>query len=521
MKKILKLASIGLIAIYFAACSASQKNEQGLRYDSKTESPKSEKKEMSPSTKDEKNSKRKEEIGEQQKEKIDKQDVMVELVENPFVNVNEIPNSTFSIDVDNASYTYARSIIENGSLPSPKMIRIEEFINYFDYDYPQPTGKSPFSVYQEVATCPWKDNHKLVHIGLQGKKIDNKDRKNANLVFLIDVSGSMQDQNKLPLLKKSFEILVNELNEDDKVSIVVYAGAAGLVLPPTSGGNKKVILEALNNLKAGGSTAGGEGLRLAYNVAEKNKLTNGNNRVIIASDGDFNVGESSDEAMQQLIEEKRKTGVFITVLGFGLGNYQDNKMEIIANKGNGNYYYIDNYSEAKKIFSTGLTGTLITIAKDVKIQVEFNPSVVKKYRLLGYENRLLNKEDFEDDKKDAGEIGAGHAVTAIYEVELYQNTNNAKIAELRTRYKSPQGENSLLMTQNIQNDTQSFEESSNNFRFSAAVAGFALCLRESKYKENLSLEKVISIAKSSLGKDKDNYRKDFLYLVNKTLTFSK
>ncbi len=444
-----------------------------------------------------------------------------EFLENPFMAASKSSTSTFSIDVDNASYTYARSIINNGSMPAPAMIRTEEFINYFDYTYPQPKGNLPFSVYQEVANCPWKESNKLVHIGLQGKNMDNQKRKNANLVFLIDVSGSMQDESKLPLLKKSFEILVKELGEEDKISMVVYAGAAGLVLPPTSGANKAKILNTLNNLTAGGSTAGGEGLRLAYQIAEKNKLTNGNNRVIIASDGDFNVGESSDEAMQTLIEEKRKSGIFITVLGFGQGNYQDNKMETIANKGNGNYYYIDNVSEAKKVFGTGLTGTLFTIAKDVKIQVEFNPAVVKTYRLLGYENRMLNKEDFEDDKKDAGEIGAGHSVTAIYEVELHQNTNNAKIGELRMRYKAPQGENSLLISENILNDTQKFEESSHNFKFSAAVAGFAMCLRNSKYKENFSLNDVLRIGKASKGKDIYNYRGNFLDLVIKTLSLPK
>ncbi|TAE73782.1 MAG: VWA domain-containing protein [Bacteroidetes bacterium] len=517
MKKILKLASVCLLATCLFACNAGQeKSSTGLRdrTEEKLESPKSEERKESPaeSESSKKDAKQKDKSPESPSQSNP------EFVENSFVNASQMPTSTFSIDVDNASYTYSRSMIENGSLPPADRVRTEEFINYFDYVYPQPKANVPFSVYQEVANCPWKTNHKLVHIGLQGKTMDNENRKNANLVFLIDVSGSMQDDKKLPLLKKSFEVLVNELGENDKISMVVYAGAAGLVLPPTSGANKKTILNMLNNLTAGGSTAGGEGLRLAYQVAEKNKLTNGNNRVIIASDGDFNVGESSDEAMQTLIEEKRKSGIFITVLGFGMGSYQDNKMEIIANKGNGNYYYIDNVTEAKKVFSTGLTGTLFTIAKDVKIQVEFNPNVVKQYRLLGYENRMLNKEDFEDDKKDAGEIGAGHTVTAIYEVELNDNNKNATIGELRMRYKEPQGEKSLLITQNIKNDDQSFENSSNNFRFSAAVAGFAMCLRKSQYKGTFSFNDVLRIGKSAKGKDIYNYRTEFLELVNKALS---
>jgi Ca-activated chloride channel family protein len=513
MKKVFRIVSTYLLLTYlFAACQGQgEKKATGYRQGYPSKAKTEERKEMA------KEEKKEEEAP--SKDKITELDAPIrsnphkQIYENPFVNTAQMPTSTFSIDVDNASYTQARNYIRNGSLPPAEIVRLEEFINYFDYDYKQPKGNVPFSVYSEVSTCPWQNNHKLVHIGLRGKEMTQREREPANLVFLIDVSGSMSAENKLPLLKRSFEVLVNELNEDDKISMVVYAAAAGLVLPPTSGSQKQKILNALNNLQAGGSTAGGEGLRLAYQVAERNKIANGNNRVIIASDGDFNVGESSDEAMQNLVEEKRKTGTFITVLGFGMGNYQDSKMEIIANKGNGNYYYIDNFNEAKKIFSVGLTGTLFTIAKDVKIQVEFNKQYVKSYRLLGYENRMLENKDFEDDTKDAGEIGAGHTLTALYEVELYQDVEQTKLAELRLRYKNPQAETSQLLTQNIKNDRQSFDESSENFRFSAAVAGFALCLKNSIYKGDLTFKKVYDIGRNAKGNDKFSYRAEFLDLV--------
>jgi Ca-activated chloride channel family protein len=334
--------------------------------------------------------------------------------ENGFRNVLNNPLSTFSIDVDNASYSNIRRFINMGKLPPADAVRIEEMINYFKYDYPEPEGVHPFSVYTELAVCPWNKNHQLLQVGLRGKSIDKSDLPPSNIVFLIDVSGSMNDYNKQPLLKSSFGLLVNELRPVDRVAIVVYAGAAGLVLESTPGNRKEIIMAAIDNLEAGGSTAGGAGLRLAYKEAEKNFIKGGNNRIILATDGDFNVGESWNGAMERLVEEKRNLGVFITVLGFGMGNYKDDKMELIADKGNGNYSYIDNLQEARKVLVREFGGTLFTIAKDVKFQIEFNPSKVKSYRLIGYENRLLNEEDFNDDTKDAGEMGSGHNVTALY-----------------------------------------------------------------------------------------------------------
>ncbi|MEN8230961.1 MAG: von Willebrand factor type A domain-containing protein, partial [Bacteroidota bacterium] len=336
--------------------------------------------------------------------------------ENGFKDVLHNPLSTFSIDVDKASYSNVRRFLNMGQLPPMDAVRIEEMINYFNYDYPEPKGKHPFSVYTEISQCPWNESHQLLHVGLKGKSIDKSELPASNLVFLLDVSGSMSAANKLPLLKQAFRMLVNELRPEDRVAIVVYAGAAGLVLESTPGTKKEQILAALDQLQSGGSTAGGAGLKLAYKVAQENFIEDGNNRIILATDGDFNVGSSSNAEMERLIEQKREHGVFMTVLGFGMGNYKDDKMEIIADKGNGNYAYIDNIQEARKVFITEFGGTLFTIAKDVKFQIEFNPARVKGYRLVGYENRLLNDEDFNDDKKDAGEMGAGHTVTALYEV---------------------------------------------------------------------------------------------------------
>jgi Ca-activated chloride channel family protein len=440
-----------------------------------------------------------------------------ELQENPFFEAQKTPFSTFSIDVDNASYTQTRNfIVQNGVLPSPNIVRIEEFVNYFDYTYPQAKGNVPFSVYTELGDCPWNKKNKVFHIGLKGKEMQASAYKPSNLVFLIDVSGSMDQPNKLPLLQQSFRYLLDNLREEDRVGIVVYAGAAGLVLPPTN--NKRAILSALENLKAGGSTAGGEGLRLAYQIAEKNLLSDGNNRIILASDGDFNVGETSLEAMEQLVAEKREKNIFMTVLGFGTGNYQDERMEIIANKGNGNYYYIDNENEARKVFGIGLTGTLFTIAKDVKIQLEFNPATVKSYRLLGYENRMLNKEDFEDDKKDAGEIGAGHTVTALYEVELVNETPTDKLLTLNLRFKEPKGATSRLITYDIKKTSTAFAKCSEDFRFSASVASFAMLLRNSSHKGTSSFGEVVRIASHALGKDKFGYRKEFVDMVKRAET---
>jgi len=441
--------------------------------------------------------------------------------ENPFVSTTEQNTSTFSIDVDGASYANARRFITDGQLPPKDVIRIEEFINYFDYDYPFPKNENPFAVYTELGECPWNKEHHLVHIGLQGKTPDLSEKPNSNLVFLIDVSGSMSDANKLPLLKESFSLLVDNLAEDDKISIVIYANAAELVLSTTSGANKQKIMEVVESLEAQGSTAGSQGLELAYEIAQENHISNGNNRVIIASDGDFNVGRSSDYEMQSLVEEKRKEGVFITVLGFGMDNYKDSKMEIIADKGNGNYYYIDGLEEAEKVLVNELSATLFTIAKDVKIQVEFDKYFVKSYRLIGYENRVLNNEDFEDDTKDAGEIGMGHTVTALYEIELTPEASEiSEIIKLKLRYKEPEGNISKLLTFSVKGDSKYFNQTSDNFRFATSVVGFGLLLKDSEYKGNITYDNVLEWAKESLGQDNQGYRQDFIQIVREAQRIS-
>jgi Ca-activated chloride channel homolog len=454
--------------------------------------------------------------------------------ENGFRNCSVNPLSTFSVDVDAASYSNVRRFIIQGQKPPVDAVRIEEMINYFDYDYPDPADGVPFSITTEIGDCPWNENSKLVHIGLQGQRIDTKDLPANNLVFLIDVSGSMATENKLPLLIKSFELLVSELREEDKIAIVVYAGAAGVVLESTSvaHANKAKILESLQNLKAGGSTAGGQGIQLAYKVAADNFIKDGNNRVILATDGDFNVGMSSDAEMQRLIEEKRESGIYLTCLGFGMGNYQDSKLEILADKGNGNYAYIDNLLEAKKVLVTEMGGTLLTLAKDVKIQVEFNPMNIESYRLVGYENRLLNEEDFNNDKKDAGEIGAGHSVTALYEVVLkgtgvgpsvdpmrYSNNElnqSALVNEMLTvkfRYKKPGEEVSLLIEKNLENKVMAWDELSDNFKFSAAVSAYGMLIRNSEFKGTANFDSVLELAKNSKGNDKNGYRAEFIRIV--------
>jgi Ca-activated chloride channel homolog len=454
--------------------------------------------------------------------------------ENIFQDAIRNPLSTFSIDVDAASYSNVRRFINSGQRPPKDAVRIEEMVNYFDYDYDQPKGDDPFAIYTEIAACPWNMKHKLVHIGLQGRKVATENLPPSNLVFLIDVSGSMSDPNKLPLLKSAFKMLVEQLRSQDRVAIVVYAGAAGLVLPSTSGADKKKIIEALDNLEAGGSTAGGAGINLAYVVAKENFRPNGNNRIILATDGDFNIGESSNASMERLIEEKRKDGVFLTVLGFGMGNYKDSKMETIADKGNGNYAYIDSILEAQKVLVNEFGGTLFTIAKDVKLQIEFNPVKVRAYRLIGYENRMLKNEDFNNDKKDAGDLGSGHTVTALYEIipvgvesdfnkadELkYQapkiDPSSYKSKELMTvkfRYKKPAGELSKLIVHPLLDSNQSIEKSSNNFRWSAAVAGFGMLLRESEYVQGYSFDKALQLAQSAKGLDKDGYRIEFINMV--------
>jgi Ca-activated chloride channel family protein len=455
--------------------------------------------------------------------------------ENRFKSVANNPLSTFSVDVDVASYANVRRFIQRGTLPPKDAVRIEEMINYFSYDYPQPGGDVPFSINHELSECPWQAGNLLLHIGLQGKDIPTENLPPSNLVFLIDVSGSMGAPNKLPLLKQAFKLLTAQLRPKDRISMVVYAGNSGLVLPATSGKEKSKIIQALDRLSAGGSTAGGEGLKLAYKVAEENYMPEGNNRVILATDGDFNVGPSSNAEMERLIEKEREKGISISVLGFGMGNYKDDKMEIIADKGNGNYAYIDNMSEAKKVLVSEFGGTLFTIAKDVKFQLEFNPAHVKSYRLIGYENRLLEEEDFEDDTKDAGEIGAGHTVTALYEIVLhgsefqpvptdielrYQENHvnpgkkyKGELLNMKLRYKDPKAFNSQLVEKVVKNQPRAFEETTDNFRFSASVAGFGMLLRDSGHKGQVSYEMVMEWAKNSMGDDEEGYRAEFLGLL--------
>jgi Ca-activated chloride channel homolog len=459
------------------------------------------------------------------------------IVENKFLSPKQEPLSTFSIDVDEASYSNVRRYLQNGSLPPPGAVRIEEMINYFDYDYPQPQNEDPFSVIAEIAECPWNADHKLIHIGLQGKIIPLENLPASNLVFLIDVSGSMDEPNKLPLVQASLNMLTDQLREQDKVAIVVYAGSAGLVLPSTNGTNKTKIKEAINNLQAGGSTAGGEGIQLAYKIAKDNFVRNGNNRIILATDGDFNVGPSSDDDLVRLVEKERKSGVFLSVLGYGMGNYKDNKMQQLADKGNGNHSYIDNINEAKKVLVQEFGSTLFTIAKDVKIQIEFNPHKVQAYRLVGYENRMLASEDFNDDQKDAGELGSGHTVTALYEViptgiknefsksvdalkyqsnKTINGSNSNEIMTVKLRYKKPAEDVSKLIIKAVIDDNKPLASASDNFKFSAAVAEFGLLLRNSEFKENGNYQQVISFAKSSKGKDVNGYRAEFISLVSST-----
>jgi Ca-activated chloride channel family protein len=454
--------------------------------------------------------------------------------ENIFHDAIKNPLSTFSIDVDAASYSNVRRFINNGQRPPKDAVRIEEMVNYFDYSYEQPKDDHPFSVITEISQAPWNSKHKLVHIGLQGKKISTEKLPPSNLVFLIDVSGSMNDPNKLPLLKTSFKMLVEQLRAQDHVAIVVYAGAAGLVLEPTPGYEKKRINEALDRLEAGGSTAGGAGINLAYAVAKEHFVKNGNNRVILATDGDFNVGESSNASMERLIEEKRKDGIFLTVLGFGMGNYKDSKMEILADKGNGNYAYIDNISESRKVLVNEFGGTLFTIAKDVKLQIEFNPAKVKAYRLIGYENRMLKSEDFNNDKKDAGELGSGHTVTALYEIipvgidseflkidDLkYQTTkiepsaaNSKELMTIKLRYKKPDEEASKLIVHPLLDSNIPLAKTSENFRWSASVAAFGMLLRDSEYVKNFNYDQVVQMAQQSRGEDTEGYRVEFINMV--------
>ena len=465
------------------------------------------------------------------------------ITENRFLAVKDNPLSTFSIDVDAASYSNVRRFLNSGQLPPAGAVRIEEMINYFHYDYPQPTGDKPFSIHTELSEAPWNKDHRLVLVSLQGKKIETENIPASNLVFLIDVSGSMDVENKLPLVKQSMKLLTDQLREKDKVAIVVYAGNAGLVLPATSGANIQTIKDAIDRLDAGGSTAGGEGIKLAYKIARQNFIQSGNNRVILCTDGDFNVGVSSDADMEKLIEQERKSGVFLTVLGYGMGNYKDNKMQKLADKGNGNHAYIDDMAEAKKVLVSEFGGTLFTIAKDVKLQVEFNPAKVQAYRLIGYENRMLNKEDFNNDKKDAGELGSGHTVTALYEVipvgvksdfiekvdplkyrfekSNTENNNSPELMTVKFRYKDPHGEKSKLIEHPVVDGHIALNNTSGNFRFAAAVAQFGMLLTQSEFAQQSSYNNVLALANSAIGNDQEGYRKGFLQLVKKAGSLAK
>ena len=457
------------------------------------------------------------------------------IIENRFHEATKVPLSTFSIDVDAASYANMRRFINNGQKPPKDAIRLEEMVNYFDYEYPEPEGEHPFEIITELSNCPWQSKHQLLHIGLQGKTIPTENLPASNLVFLIDVSGSMNSANKLPLLQSSMKLLTDQLRAEDKVTIVVYAGAAGTVLAPTSGANKIKIKDAIDQLRAGGSTAGGAGIKLAYKKAKENFIKGGNNRVILATDGDFNVGASSDAELVRMIEEKRESGVFLTVLGFGMGNYKDNKMQELADKGNGNHAYIDNIQEARKVLVSEFGGTVFTIAKDVKIQIEFNPAHIKGYRLIGYENRVLAAEDFNDDKKDAGELGSGHTVTAMYEIIptgvesehiasvdplKYQQTKidkkaskNNELLTVKFRYKKPDGNTSQLIENVVLAQPKATDATSDNFRWAAAVAEFGLLLRESKYLGDGNFEQALQLAKKAKGKDENGYRAELIRMM--------
>jgi Ca-activated chloride channel family protein len=452
--------------------------------------------------------------------------------ENRFLSAAGTPVSTFSIDVDAASYSNVRRFLSQGTLPPADAVRLEEMVNYFPYRYPDRTGRHPFAVSTEVGPCPWAPEHRLVRIGLQASRVPTRDLPPSNLVFLIDVSGSMMSPDKLPLVQRAFRALVNELRPEDRVAIVVYAGAAGLVLPSTSGADKGAILEAIDRLQAGGSTAGGAGIRLAYDVAREHFDRDGNNRVILATDGDFNVGVSSDAEMVRLVEQRREEGTFLTVLGFGTGNLKDSKMEQMADKGNGHYAYIDSFREARKVFVQEFGGTLFTVAKDVKIQVELNPARVQSYRLLGYENRLLNREDFADDRKDAGELGSGHSVTALYEIVpvgatpvavgddglTYQRVSlrpearrSGELMTVRLRYKDPQGSASRLLESAVTDRAGGV--ASEDMRFASAVAAFALLLRDSEHRGRASFDQVLALARGARGEDEEGYRGEFIDLV--------
>ncbi len=438
-----------------------------------------------------------------------------EIEENPWVKTNDESTSTFSIDADGGSYSNARRFLEGDNLPPADAIRTEEIINYFQYDYPEPNGNDPISLDGEITDCPWVDGNKLLRIGLKGKHIDRDDLPAANFVFLIDVSGSMGAENKLPLLKESFIMFADNMKPDDRIAIVTYAGSAGVVLESTSGRDVSKIKAAIEVLGSGGSTNGAEGILTAYDIAETNFITGGNNRVIIGTDGDFNVGVSSQDGLVELIEEKRESGVFLSVLGVGTGNYQDGKMEQLANNGNGTYEYIDNIDQARKVFVEEM-GKFYAVAKDVKVQIDFNPDAVLQYRLIGYENRLLDNEDFEDDTKDAGEMGADQAVTALYELVMKPNSTLSSAAlTIDFRYKLPEEDVSQPLQLEVYDELSLFENASENTRFAAAAAAYGLQLRDSEYKGDATWDDILKWATNAQRFDPNGYRSEFLPLIKK------
>lgn len=456
-----------------------------------------------------------------------------EIKENSFVAVAQQPVTTFSADVDRAAYANVRRIIGYGQIPPKDAVRIEEMVNYFDYDYPAPEegSASPLRVSPELAPAPWNPNHLLLRIGLQAKKIDLAKAPPSNIVFLIDVSGSMDEENKLPLLKSSFKMLLGQLRPDDKIAIVTYANGTKVALPSTSVKDKEKIIKVLDNLYASGGTSGGKGIQLAYEQAQKSFIKNGNNRIILATDGDFNIGINNTTDLEKFIEKQRESGIYMSVLGFGIGNYRDDMAETIADKGNGNYAYIDNITEAKKVLVNELSGTLFAVAKDVKLQLEFNPKYVKEYKLIGYENRMLANEDFTNDKKDAGEIGAGHTVTALYELvpsdgkvaqslryqsqELNEKGKGNELGFLKIRYKDPKVKDakSVEITEPLIFNKKALKETSTDYRFAASVAEFGILLRDNSNKANATYDQVIELAEGAIGKDPEGYRKEFVRLV--------
>ncbi|MGH9870430.1 MAG: vWA domain-containing protein [Candidatus Polarisedimenticolia bacterium] len=464
------------------------------------------------------------------------------LPENPFLRAADSPVSTFSVDVDTASYAVVRRFLDEGRLPPPDAVRIEEMINYFPYHDDRPRGNDPFSVSAEIAVCPWEPRHQLARIALKGKEVAREELAGSNLVFLVDVSGSMDQPAKLPLVVSSLRQLVSQLDGRDEVAIVVYAGSSGMVLSPTRGSAKGEILAALERLRAGGSTNGGEGLRLAYATARRQFIEGGVNRVILATDGDFNVGITDRGELVRFVEDQARAGVFLTVLGFGMGNYKDDMLEMLADKGNGNYAYIDTPREARKALVEQIGGTLVTIAKDVKIQVEFNPEHVGAYRLIGYENRMLRREDFNDDRKDAGEIGSGHTVTALYELippgsdealpgvdplryqTPQQSTRAAgsdEVFTVKLRYKEPDGQRSRLIERHVNDEARSIGSASEDLRFAAAVAAFGMILRDSSHRGSASLEMAAGLAQSAMDSDDEGYRREFVRLVQKARSLQK